>query len=368
MPSVTIGTKYNPDFVSHPGSTLQDMLDMHGISQSELAERTGRPKKTINEIILGKAAITPETALQLELVLKVPAQFWLQRESRYREWLAKQSESTRLASELPKLQKIPVKEMIQYQWICKHKDPFEQLREVLQYFAVTSLDAVPKFQAAAFRKTGTKDSDYWALAAWLRQGELKGNAIECEPYNPNSFLLALNEIRALTLCLPSVFVPKMKSLCARAGVAVTFVEDLPRTSVSGATRWLASSRPLIQLSLRHKTNDQVWFAFFHEAGHVLKEHAKREILIDESSYDSEDYREKEANEFACEMLIPSDELVKFCDKNDFTRQSVEKFAKRINIAPGIVVGRLQHDKLIEFSQLNALKEKYSWSDWPSGSP
>ena len=165
MPSIAPGTKYNPDFVSPPGSTLQDVLDMHGISQAELAERTGRPKKTINEIIQGKAAITPETALQLELVLKVPAQFWLQRESRYREWLAKQSETKRLESELPKLEKIPVKDMIKYQWIRKHKDSFDQLWEVLGFFSVTSLDAVSKFQQTAFRKTGTTASDQWALAA-----------------------------------------------------------------------------------------------------------------------------------------------------------------------------------------------------------
>ncbi|HEY9714685.1 MAG TPA: XRE family transcriptional regulator, partial [Chroococcales cyanobacterium] len=42
-------TAYKPDHVSPPGETLQEALEMHGLSQSELAERTGRPKKTINE-------------------------------------------------------------------------------------------------------------------------------------------------------------------------------------------------------------------------------------------------------------------------------------------------------------------------------
>jgi addiction module HigA family antidote len=82
-------TAYNPDYVSPPGETLQETLEMLGLSQAELAERTGRPKKTINKIILGKAAITPETALQLELVLQTPSAFWLSREAKYRGFLKK---------------------------------------------------------------------------------------------------------------------------------------------------------------------------------------------------------------------------------------------------------------------------------------
>lgn len=53
------------------------------MSQAVLAERTGRSKKTINEIIQGKAAITPDTALQLEKVLGVPASFWNNLERNY---------------------------------------------------------------------------------------------------------------------------------------------------------------------------------------------------------------------------------------------------------------------------------------------
>ena len=67
--------QYIPDIVSAPGETLEEILEMRGMSQAELADRTGRPKKTINEIIRGKAAITAETALQLEKVLGIPATF-----------------------------------------------------------------------------------------------------------------------------------------------------------------------------------------------------------------------------------------------------------------------------------------------------
>ncbi|MDB9535667.1 HigA family addiction module antitoxin [Dolichospermum planctonicum CS-1226] len=96
-----IQNRYNPDYVSHPGDTLLEVLEDRGMTQAELAERTGRPKKTINEIIKGKAAITPETALQLERVFNIPASFWNNRERHYREFLAQKEEKKRLAKQVP---------------------------------------------------------------------------------------------------------------------------------------------------------------------------------------------------------------------------------------------------------------------------
>jgi addiction module HigA family antidote len=84
--------QYCPDEVSPPGETLLEVLEERGITQADFAERTGRPREIINEIIKGKAAITPETALQFERVLGSPASFWNARETRYREFLAKRNE------------------------------------------------------------------------------------------------------------------------------------------------------------------------------------------------------------------------------------------------------------------------------------
>ena len=85
----SLQNEYHPDSVSAPGETLAETLDALGISQTELAKRMDCPIKTINEIIQGKAAITTETALQLEQVLRLPASFWLKREQQYREALAR---------------------------------------------------------------------------------------------------------------------------------------------------------------------------------------------------------------------------------------------------------------------------------------
>ena len=66
------------------GHTILETLAALGMTQTELARRMKRPIKTINEIIHGKAAITAETAIQLEKVLRAPAHFWMALDTNYR--------------------------------------------------------------------------------------------------------------------------------------------------------------------------------------------------------------------------------------------------------------------------------------------
>jgi hypothetical protein len=151
---------------------------------------------------------------------------------------------------------------------------------------------------------------------------------------------------------------ELPRLCARVGVAVTIVADLPRTRVCGATRWLGSGKALIQLSLRYKTDDQFWFTFFHEAGHILL-HGKRAVFLDEESY-IDDPREDEASRFAANLLIPPANLRHLLEQREhgsFSAEMIVKFADEIGIAPGIVVGRLQHDALLPKAHMNKLKQR-----------
>ena len=85
-------SEYKPDYVSPPRETLSETMKALGISMAQLAERTGRSKKVVNEIINGKAPITPKMAIELERVTGVSVSFWNNRERNYREYIAKQEE------------------------------------------------------------------------------------------------------------------------------------------------------------------------------------------------------------------------------------------------------------------------------------
>jgi HTH-type transcriptional regulator/antitoxin HigA len=357
-------TEYEPDYVSPPGETLQEMLETLGMSQVDLAERTGRPKKTINEIIQGRASITPETALQLELVLRVPASFWLIREAKYRAWLAKREEGSRIEQDVTFLDDLPLKEMSAYGWIDRKKNKHDQVKEFYSFFGVVSSEKIPMIEEAAFRRSTAFATNPWALAAWLRKGEVDAQNIRCKQYDRDAFLRALGFARQLTMKEPSEFVPELTNRCADAGVAVVFVHELPKTSVSGATRWLSHDRPVIQLSLRNKTDDFVWFAFFHEAGHVVFEHAKREVLLENKFEESLDQRETAANRFAMDQLIPADDFRDFVSRGEFTKGAIRRFASAQAIASGIVLGRLQYEKKLDWKQFRELKRTFSWETWP----
>ena len=73
-----------PDIAIPPGETLAETLAAVGMTQAELAKRMGRPPQAISEIIRGTKAITPRTAIQLELVLGMPAHVWVRLEADYR--------------------------------------------------------------------------------------------------------------------------------------------------------------------------------------------------------------------------------------------------------------------------------------------
>lgn len=352
---------YTPDDASPPGETLVDMLNSKGMSQAELAERTGRPKKTINEIIKGRAMITSETAVQFERVLGVAASFWTTREAHYRAHLAKVDEAKQLEKFASWPQRFPLSELRTRGWISKQSSGVALVRELLDFLGIASpanFDPVYALTANHFRQSDKHTVDVYALAAWLRRGELEAANESCAPFDRQAFVSALEQARGLTLRDPDEFVPALKNLCRTAGVAVIFVRELPKIRTNGATRWLSPDKALIQLSLRYKRADILWFTFFHEAGHILL-HGKKDMFVELEKLEKSE-KEKEADQFAGDTLISPRKLRKFVDEGVFSRDSIAGFARELGVHPGIVLGRLQHDHVVAHNAHTDLLMRLNW--------
>ena len=347
--------------VTPPGITIIENMRALGLTQVDLAERMGRPIKTINEIIKSKALLTPDTALQLEHVLGIPASFWLTREARYREYLARKKEMSKLIDFVDTYKEFPIGELVRFGWLEKHSNPIDGIRELMDFFGVSSIDMWKMIlePVVVFRKSSNSEDNHMALAVWLRKGEIEASKIDCQPFNTDKFKSVLEIIRSFTTETPDVFVPKIQSYCTQAGVAVVFVRELPGTHAYGAIRWFQPDKAIIQLSSHYKSNDQFWFSFFHEVGHLLFDGKKRSFVDYEYNTDAVEER---ANTFASNYLIPQKEYDMFCRKTApyFSKESVRQFANNLGLSPGIVVGRLQHDGLIEHKNLNQLKQYYTW--------
>ncbi len=353
-----------PNYAVPPGETLRETLQSLGMTQAELAQRSGRPKKTINEIMRGKAAITADTALQLERVLGIPASFWNSLERNYRETLARLKEEEQLQSQIKWLKTFPIASLVRMGWLPKLKSEVQRLQALLNFFGVAGIrewKAIWEGPEAAYRKSRVFQGNPVAVSAWLRKGEIDARKIECMPYKASAFRNALKKMRALTVAPPEVFEPEMKRLCAEAGVAIVFVPELPGTHVYGATRWIRQTKALIYLSLRGKSDDHLWFTFFHETGHILL-HEKRDVFIEAKGEGCSEMvgteKEQEASQFAQDFLIPPKEYEAFLQTDSFGEAAIIQFAEKLGITPGIVVGRLQHDKVIRFSAANSLKKRF----------
>lgn len=356
---------YTPDYTVTPGEVLGYELELRNMSRAELAKRTGLSEKHIIAILKGKGTviITPETAIKLERALGMPVEYWLNLEAHYQETRARLAEEVQLEKDLGWLKRIPVNAMAKMGWLQKHKDKKQQLDEVLRFFGIASVDQwddIWPSVAVAYRQHNKHEIFPEAVSAWLRQGELEATNIACQPYDKPAFRQVLDDIRALTAETdPAHFVPALQQRCAQAGVAVVFIPCLPKTGVSGATRWVSSDKAIIQLSLRYKTNDHLWFTFFHEAGHILL-HGKKELFI-EGANGMDGEKEEQANIFAEQELLPRKAFNNFAAQAPFSKAAICQFAQEVGIAPGIVVGQLQHKRLLPLTHCNDLKVTYKWS-------
>lgn len=353
---------YIPSMPVPPGETILELLEERGIKQTELADRMGRPAKVINEIVKGKSAITADTAIQLEQVLGVPAKFWNNLEANYREILARSKAEEQYKDEVEIAIQYPYEEMARWDWIPKAKEPVEKTKHLLNYFGVTSLEHTiesKKAEAVLYRISKTKSYSVPAVTAWLRKGAIDAQSIETKPFDAKRLKELATDIRALTTENPDSFHPHLVEKLADAGIAFTVTPNLKNAPVNGASRWLSSSKALIQLSIRYRYNDIFWFSLFHELAHVLY-HSKKEINIDMSNLAHEDEDERLADEFAANTLIPEKEYEEFIKRRSFEYLPVKSFAKSMGVHPGIVVGRLQHDDHIDPSNLNGLRDRFCW--------
>jgi HTH-type transcriptional regulator / antitoxin HigA len=353
--------EFSPQWAAPPGLTIAHALSERGISCSQLAGMLDRPGSFVSDLLVGRQEITADLAEGLARAIGSTPRFWLAREREYRESLY------RVASATPELHqwtsKLPLKDMRRFGWI-RGTSGIEAVTECLQFFGVSSLERWRReyeatVVAAAFRTSAAYETNPASVSAWLRQGDIEATTVDCAPWDPGEFQQSLAQVRKLTrLNSPAHFLPELRRLCALAGVAVVVIPAPSGCRASGAARFQSPSRAIIQLSLRFGTDDQFWFTFFHEAGHLIL-HSRDGLFIDGLD-EKLTRKEEEANAFASAVLLTQEQRV-LLSRLPLRYRDVIRFARHAAIAPGIVVGQLQHTRRIGFDRLNAVKRKLDWS-------
>lgn len=361
-----------PDWVALPGDTIAEIMEEAGWKQRDLAGRLGYSEKHLSLLINGDATITRDTAQRLERVLGGSVEFWLNLEANYQQHKARIEAQNRCNEWMGWLDQFPVKFLMDHDMLKKcrltQNNKPAVVDELLRFFRVATPDEWGSQYGnleLSFRRSQRVEYPIGAVSAWLRMGEHDAEKLGDLPkYNARRFEKALTEVRGLTRSPPDEFSGEMRRLLGEAGVHLVFVPAVPRSHVSGVARWLAPTKPLIQLSLRGKTNDKFWFTFFHEAAHILlhgkDRGAKESIYLDDpNSGRSVGDEEHEANQWAADYLIRQEHAAELSALK--TRSEIVAFAEKLSLHPGIVAGRLQHEGIIPFSQFNDLKQKLEFS-------
>jgi Zn-dependent peptidase ImmA (M78 family)/plasmid maintenance system antidote protein VapI len=359
---------FAPDWVSPPGVTIATLLAERGLTHHEFAHRVHLAADEVDDLIRGRLTLTVELIRHIAAVLGATEDFWHQRETRYRQGLEQLHQRCSQPESLAWLEEVPVKELIRRGLIRPSTDKVETVIACLRYFGVSSVVSWNReyrepLRPVAFRTSKTFDSRPGAVAAWLRQGELVASRIRCRAWDKRRFFELLPRLRPLTRIEdPRTFLPQLAAACADAGVAVAVVRAPEGCKASGACRFLSPSRPLLLLSGRHRSDDHLWFTFFHEAAHLIL-HSTDYISIDDTENGGEATakEEREANEFAANVLVPPEHREAMLRLTS-NKKAVMRFARDIGISRGVVVGQLQHHGRIPHSHLNDLKHFYQWGD------
>ncbi|GAC1473868.1 MAG: HigA family addiction module antitoxin [Isosphaeraceae bacterium] len=343
-----------PAEVFPPGEFIRDELEARSWTQADLAEILGRPLKAVSEILMGKRAVTPETAKGLGEAFGVDPQFWMNLESTYRLSLVK-DQTGDVARRARLFGAVPVKDMIRRHWINDAEDVAGLESEVLRFFAVDSVDAIASMSVAVSpRKSTNYDETTPPQFAWYSRARQIAPTLQVSPYRKETFDQLIAELVRLTAS--ELEVRRVPRVLAEFGVRFMVIEHLPRTRIDGAAFWLNQDSPVVAISIRLDRIDSFWFTLFHELGHIFHGHSQsvdNDLAGDGPSSAGElPDSERMADEFASERLVPVREIDSLIARIRplYSRSRITQFANRIRVHPGIIIGQLQRQGEIKCSQ------------------
>ena len=334
-----------------PGATIKEQLIDRGMSQKEFAARMDMTEKHISKLVNGEVQLTPDVAVRLEMVLGIPAKFWSNLEAIYREKLIKADLENKMDADIQIARRFPYSEMAKHGWVPETRNINEKVINLRKYFEVVDLSLLDNTQITriACRRLAITEKSDLALIAWAQQIKIKARETNTAPINIKALIALMPSFKKMTLLKPEEFCPEMKRLLADCGVALVFLPHLQGSFLQGAS-FMDGNKIVVGLTVRGKDADKFWFSFFHEMAHVCLGHVGKDEVTRED--------EEAADLWADNVIISSEEFDLFMRQGDFSRETVRDYAGKHNIAPGILVGRMQKEGMIKYNMLNDLKQKY----------
>jgi len=322
----------------------------------------------------GKAGITSEISVALENVFGTPATYWQRLQSSYDSFIARQRIEQEIEKNREWINYFDYKNLVNSGVVKPERNYIGKGKELFRFFEVKDYDAwdktwlTPATEIYCRSTTKARDSSdqriIARLSSWIRIGQIQVEehiSPTFPKYNREILKSKINVIRDLNLLTePERMTNRLRDVLETAGVFLNVLPAQPGMNTYAATFMVQyNSVACIQVSLRGKTHDQLWFSLFHEIYHLLNRGNNQGFFIGGHCNEKE---ESEADKFAADILINPNPYKKYTDKMVFTELNIKNFAVVNNVHPGIVVGRLQHDNFIGFQSFNQLKVRYQFKE------
>lgn len=343
-----------------PGDVIKDEMEFYGWSQKDLAEILDISEKHLSQILSNSVPISSNMARLLSSTFKQSTEFWINLDAQYRRYFEPENQFDDTAVRAEIYRHMPVRDMQKKSWLPKKKEVL--LSSVKKYWNITELDFsfLNDKVNACFRKSEAFSAGFNAFFAqtWLRKVEMEAEIQKSIPKYSKSKLNKLAAEMARCSALENgipYFIEELK----KTGVVFLLIPHLEKTFTDGAACWVKNN-PVIALTGRYKRIDNFWFTLAHEIGHVLlhEKTIKSSAFID--SLDNPDLldktsEEEEANDFAGRVLKHEEISRYFKALSRISGLRIQQCAHELEVHPGIVVGFLQHEKMLSYRNLNKYK-------------
>ena len=362
MAKKTIGI--SRDLIIHPGETIGDILVDRGMSQAELAARTGVTPAYVSNVIAGKKDISAKFALALEYALGVSKSFWINLQANYDAELVEAKVHESITDE-ERVARDRLKDIVKYlreTGKMPQREAVEEsilsLRKALQISNVANLKGmVPE---GALRMSAKTRVDPYVMGAWLRLCQMTGEGREVksrfDEQKVDELVAETKRVMCTTEGSPQT---ALRELYDRYGIYLSVVRNFKGAPVQGFVSKKPDGSYQMVLTLRGAFADIFWFTLFHELGHIVNgDVTKTAYFID---YDVTSDEEMGANSFAADKVIDPDDYKIFVEAADYSLNAIRTFAMSQRIRPYMVIGRLQREKRIDYDQYSSEKVRYTWA-------
>lgn len=356
-------SEYKDIMAFHPGYYISDIIEDMGISQAEFATRLGTNTKTLSCLLNGQANITNDLAKKLSIMMGTSVDVWLNLQSSYDRKLIEIQQAKDFDGQKEIVKMIDYKYFVEVVGLPVTKVIEEKIANLCGWLKISDLRIMLKQDFLVNYRTGVadiKEKNIINSRAWIQTAINFSNRIDTKPYDADRLKSYLPELRSMTVQSPNIFLPRMREIFAECGVAFVLLPNLKNCGVNGAVKWVDDERVVLAMNNRRLDADIFWFSLFHEIKHVLQRKVKT-VFVSYSEGEMQEANkqlEDEADVFATNYLIPQAAFRRFAPTKYISDAEIIEFAKSINVHPGIVAGRLQHEGILLPNRCSKFKEKY----------